>query len=219
LSGPTPLPRRQLRAAIGAGVSALLFCLLAWATAGQPTGFDRPILLALRDAGDTALPLGPTWLGQLLRAITTLAASATLGAAAAVAAAAFALRRRFAVAAFVVAAIGGAIGLGSALKQVFARVRPDVVTHLVETHTTSFPSGHALNSAAACVTLCVLLAGVGNPLLRYGGTAAAIVFAVLAGFSRVYFGVHWPSDVLAGWCAGAAWALLCAWALAGRGKR
>lgn len=207
-------PRRLPGTALGAICAALLFCLIAWATTEAPTALDRPILLALRDAADPALPLGPAWVGWLLRAATTLAASLTLGIMGAVIALAFALRRRFARAIFVVVAIGGAIALGSALKQVFDRARPDLVKHLVETQTTSFPSGHAFNSAAACVTICVLLAGVGNRPLRIGGSAAAILFAALAGFSRIYFGVHWPSDVLAGWCAGAAWALLCAWALA-----
>ena len=114
------------------------------------------------------------------------------------------------MAGFVVAAVGGGILFGTLLKQVFARVRPDIVKHLVETQTTSFPSGHGVNSAAACVALCVLLAGVRDPRLRFGGRAAAVAFALLAGFSRLYFGVHWPSDVLAGWCAGTAWSLMCA---------
>jgi undecaprenyl-diphosphatase len=126
------------------------------------------------------------------------------------AAAILAWRRRFGAALFAVAAAGGGILFGTLLKLLFARVRPDIVKHLVETQTTSFPSGHSVNSAAACVALCVLLAGVRDRRLRIGGTAAAIAFALLAGFSRLYFGVHWPSDVLAGWCAGTAWALMCA---------
>lgn len=204
--------------AVGAAPLAAIFCLLAWATAHGPAPFDRPVLLALRDATDTSLPVGPAWLGMFLHGMTMAAASATLAVAGLFAAAVAAWRKRFGAAAFAVAALGGAIALGSVLKHLFARARPDIVRHLVETQTTSFPSGHAVNSAAACAMLCLLLAGVRDPRLRLGGRIAAVLFALLAGASRLYFGVHWPSDVLAGWCAGTAWVLLCAAIIPWRGQ-
>jgi undecaprenyl-diphosphatase len=110
----------------------------------------------------------------------------------------------------VAASVGGAAALSSILKVAFARPRPDLVPHEMEVFTASFPSSHAMLSAATYLTLGVLLAR----LHRERRTKAflvglAIALTLLVGASRVYLGVHWPSDVLAGWCGGAAWALLC----------
>src|SRR5690606_36751376 len=107
-------------------------------------------------------------------------------------------------------ALGGGQILIHLLKHAVARPRPEVVSHLVEVSTLSFPSGHAMGAALTYGTLAVLAA-------RFApGRASKICLGVLAvlitllvGMSRVYLGVHWPSDVLAGWCAGAAWAAAC----------
>ena len=104
----------------------------------------------------------------------------------------------------------------------FDRPRPDLVAHAVDVYTTSFPSSHAMLSTVTYLTLGALLARLQERRrlkIYIMGTAAAI--ALLIGFSRVFLGVHWPTDVLAGWCVGAAWALGCwvmtAW-LQRRGK-
>jgi undecaprenyl-diphosphatase len=80
----------------------------------------------------------------------------------------------------------------------------------VEVHTASFPSGHAMLSAVCYLTLGALLAGV-VPARRYKAyiLGTAIFLTLLVGGSRIYLGVHWPTDVLAGWCLGAAWAMAC----------
>jgi undecaprenyl-diphosphatase len=100
--------------------------------------------------------------------------------------------------------------LSTALKLGFARPRPDLVPHGVRVYTASFPSGHAMLSAVTYLTLGALLARV-QPQRRVKAflLGLAIALTVLIGMSRVYLGVHWPSDVLAGWCGGAAWASLC----------
>ncbi len=109
-----------------------------------------------------------------------------------------------------VVAIGGGELLSTGLKLFFRRPRPDLVPHGMETFTASFPSGHAMLSAIAYLTLAILLARVE----RSGKVKAfvmglGVVTTLLVGISRIYLGVHWPSDVLAGWCIGAAWASLC----------
>ena len=104
--------------------------------------------------------------------------------------------------------------LSSGLKGLFDRPRPDLVPHAVEVYTMSFPSGHATLSAVTYLTLGALLARV-QPRRRVKAylLGVAVLLAVLIGASRVYLGVHWPTDVLAGWCVGAAWAMLC-WTVA-----
>jgi undecaprenyl-diphosphatase len=90
------------------------------------------------------------------------------------------------------------------------RPRPDLVAHLVEVHTASFPSGHAMLSAVVYLTLGGLLSRVERPRrIKIYVLSVAVILTLLIGVSRVYLGVHWPTDVLAGWCAGATWAMLC----------
>jgi undecaprenyl-diphosphatase len=108
-----------------------------------------------------------------------------------------------------VATIGGTL-ISEGLKVGFSRPRPDLVAHVVEVHSMSFPSGHAMLSAVTYLTVGALLARSQARTAERGYIlGAAIVLTLLIGASRVYLGVHWPTDVLAGWCLGAAWALLC----------
>jgi undecaprenyl-diphosphatase len=108
------------------------------------------------------------------------------------------------------AATVGGILLNDVLKGLFGRPRPDTALHLTEVRSLSFPSGHAMESAIIYLTLAALMARLvqGRTLRLYVLAVAALV-TLLVGLSRVYLGVHYPSDVLAGWTAGLAWALLC----------
>ena len=110
----------------------------------------------------------------------------------------------------VIASIGGGMAMSALLKLGFARPRPDLVPHEVRVYTASFPSGHAMLSAVTYLTLGALLARVhAARRVKLFFLGLAMVLTVLIGMSRIYLGVHWPSDVLAGWCGGAAWAALC----------
>jgi undecaprenyl-diphosphatase len=102
------------------------------------------------------------------------------------------------------------------LKDVFQRSRPDLVPHAVQVFSDSFPSGHATLSAVTYLTLGALLARVERPrAAKMYFLGVAITLTMIVGASRVYLGVHWPTDVLAGWCVGAAWAIVC-WIVATR---
>jgi undecaprenyl-diphosphatase len=177
---------------------------------GDAHAFDEAILLALRRPGDLANPLGPAWLEIVIRDFTALGSHAVLGLIGLVALGYILLLRKWLSAALLVVSFGGGLALNSLLKLGFDRPRPDLVSHLVETHSASFPSGHAMLAAVCYLTLGALLAGVthGRRLKAYI-LGVAIALTLLVGGSRIYLGVHWPTDVLAGWCLGAAWAMGC----------
>jgi undecaprenyl-diphosphatase len=120
------------------------------------------------------------------------------------------LSRRFRVACFTAIAVTGGILLSTLLKIGFDRPRPELVPHDTIVYTASFPSGHSMMSAVTYLTLAALLTRVhAQPELKAYLLVIAMLITALIGISRVYLGVHWPTDVLAGWAAGAAWAALC----------
>jgi len=177
---------------------------------GDTHAFDNAVLLALRNPADSADPIGPVWLEIMMRDFTSLGSHAVLGLIGAVAFAYLLMMGKRLSAAMLVVSFAGGMVLNGLLKLGFARPRPDLVAHLVEVHTASFPSGHAMLSAVCYLTLGALLAGVAQQR-RFKAyiLGVAVGLTVLVGFSRVYLGVHWPTDVLGGWCLGAAWAMAC----------
>lgn len=213
----------RLRARFGWGqfvtLAALLVCAGGlWAFAvlmgnmaeGETRAFDEAVLLALRNPADTADPVGPYWLEIMMRDFTALGSHAVLMLIGLAALGYILMLRKWLSALLLVASFGGGMALNGLLKQGFDRPRPDLVAHLVEVHTASFPSGHAMLSAACYLSLGTLLAGVTRPRrLKAYILGIAIVLVLLVGCSRVYLGVHWPTDVLAGWALGAAWAMGC----------
>lgn len=177
---------------------------------GSTEALDRKILLSLRNPADLSDPIGPRWLEETMRDITGLGSVFTIVFVTLAVAAYLAASGRRRVALFVIAAVGGGELLSSALKAFYHRPRPDLVPHGMEVFTASFPSGHAMMSAIAYLTLAILLARL-DPHRRVKALVLTlgVLVTLLVGVSRVYLGVHWPSDVLAGWCVGAAWAALC----------
>lgn len=175
---------------------------------GESLSLDRSILLALRQPGHLATPIGPKWLEQSAIDVSALGGF-TLVWALSIAAVGFLLvTRKRTEAALLGAAFAGSAVLNAGLKLFFHRARPDLVPHLADVSNGSFPSGHAMISAATYLTLGVLLAHTQPRLAaKVYLVAIAIVLVIAVGLSRLYLGVHWPSDVLAGWCVGAAWAI------------
>jgi undecaprenyl-diphosphatase len=181
---------------------------------GETRAIDRALLLGLRNPANLSDPIGPVWLEEAVRDCTALGGVVLLSLVSLAVIAQLVLSRKPKAAGFVAASVLGALLLSLALKSVFQRPRPDLVPQLSHVASTSFPSGHSMLSAAVYLTLGTLLARVQpNLLLKAHVLSWAILLTLLVGFSRVYTGVHWPSDVLAGWAAGSAWAGLC-WVVA-----
>ncbi|MBV9076538.1 MAG: phosphatase PAP2 family protein [Methylobacteriaceae bacterium] len=177
---------------------------------GDTAGIDRAILLALRNPANLADPIGPSWVEEVARDLTGLGGHAILTLATLATVTYLLMTGRRAAALLVIAAVGGGMLLSAGLKIVFDRPRPDLVPHGARVYTASFPSGHATLSAVTNLTLGALLARF-NAMRRVKLFVLGLAVGVtaLVGASRVYLGVHWPSDVLGGWCLGAAWAGLC----------
>lgn len=176
---------------------------------GESFGFDAPILLALRVPGHLDVPVGPVWLAQAAVDISALGGFTLLWLFGASGIAALVFLGRRAEAGWIGASLIGASLLSSELKSVIDRPRPELVPHLVWVGDASFPSGHAMISAATYLTIALMLAGIEpRPTARVAIVAFFSAIVVLIGCSRVYLGVHWPSDVLGGWCFGTVWALL-----------
>lgn len=177
---------------------------------GDTQQFDERMLSALRDPENPRQPIGPPWLHGAALDITALGSATVLGLTVFAVCGFLALQGLQRYALFVLVASVGGWFLNAALKLLFSRPRPDIVPHLREVMTLSFPSGHALTSAAVYLTLGVLLMRVAKrPLARFYCLGVAMLATALVGVSRVYLGVHYPTDVLAGWLIGLSWALLC----------
>lgn len=174
------------------------------------------MLLGLRDQADPTDPAGPYWVQQMATDITSLGSYTLLTLLVMLVAGFLVLEKRSASAALLVGSALSATVLSNALKLWIDRARPEELLHLVNVSSPSFPSGHAMLSATIYLTLGALMArGCERRVLRHLFLGAAITITVLVGASRVYLGVHWPSDVLAGWSVGALWAWGC-WTLASR---
>ncbi|MES2095725.1 MAG: phosphatase PAP2 family protein [Pseudomonadota bacterium] len=176
---------------------------------GEHFSSDTAILLALRVPGHPQTPVGPAWLLQSAVDISALGGYTLLWLFGIAGLSYLLYAGKRAEAGWIAASLIGSSVIDGLLKSWIARPRPELVPHLVQVAHPSFPSGHAMISAAVYLTLALMLAeaepGRGAKIALVGFFS---VLVVLIGCSRVYLGVHWPSDVLAGWCFGTVWALL-----------
>lgn len=178
--------------------------------------FERGLMRALREPSDPGDPLGPDWVEKFAIDLTSLGGHTVLTLLVLIVTLYLLLMQKRATAALLAGSAIGAALVSHFTKLLFDRARPDVVDHLVAVSTPSCPSGHALLSASIYLTLGALLARqFPQPAVRRYFIAVAATLAVLVGASRVYLGVHWPSDVIAGWLAGGLWAW-GSWVLARR---
>ena len=208
-----------LALAVIAGLVLALGVIVEDVVQHESGAFDRAILLALRTPGDLSTPIGPAWLESSVKDVTALGSPTVLTLMTVVAVAYLAVARRFRLALVTILAIVGGSLFEKALKFGFDRARPEIVPHLVTVHSLSFPSGHAMLSAITYLTLGTLLARAQSERrLRAFVFSVGLLMALLIGMSRVYLGVHYPTDVLAGWCFGSLWVCVV-WLIARRYTR
>jgi undecaprenyl-diphosphatase len=195
-------------AGIAAGV--WIFAALAGEVIeGDTLAFDRAVLLALRQPG-TLAPLGPPAVQDAARDITALGGPAVLALVPLIAAGFLILDGKRNMALFVCGSVLSGLIVGTILKDVFQRPRPDLVPRVAYFSGASFPSAHSMMSAVTYLTLGALLArSQERTRLKAYFLLLAVLLTIAIGVTRVYLGVHWPTDVLAGWTAGAVWAVLC----------
>ena len=213
--------RSELRILLGAVVVlalTLAFALIAGnVIRGDTRVFDERVIRALRRTDDPAIPIGPWWLHAAALDLTALGSPTVLGLAVAAVIGYLFIHRLYRTGAFVLAASVGGWILNWAMKRAFDRPRPELVPHLQQVMTSSFPSGHAMLSASVYLTLGALLMRLAKGrLAKFYCIAIAMLATLLVGSTRVFLGVHYPTDVLAGWLVGMLWALLCwmaEWAL------
>jgi undecaprenyl-diphosphatase len=171
---------------------------------GDARYYDTAILLALHGSD----PTNPVWFNEFVRDISGLGGVGVLGLLIAASSIFLVISNKGRTALFVTFATLSGAALSSLLKLGFDRPRPDLIPHLTHVYSTSFPSGHAMVSAVVYMTLGTLLAReVSGLWSKFYVMSVAIIVTGLVGLSRLYLGVHWPSDVVAGWAAGASWAL------------
>jgi undecaprenyl-diphosphatase len=214
-----PLPARWLarqEAVVLFGAFLLVLALFGFVELadelreGEMQPFDDWLLRLLRRTDDPAQLVGPRWLAEAVTDVTALGGTAVLVIVLLCAIGYLTLLRRYGAAAVVLAAsVGGGLLIVS-LKLLFGRSRPAVVPHLVTVEGLSFPSGHSMAAAVVYLTLGALLARfAARRRLRVYVIAVSLALTFLIGATRVCLGVHYPTDVLAGWAAGLAWALVC----------
>jgi undecaprenyl-diphosphatase len=175
---------------------------------GETEAFDRAIVLGLRNAADPSDPLGPRWFEETVRDVTALGGNFVLSLVTLAVAGFLLIERKRGAALLVLGSVAGGALLGFLLKRFFERPRPDLVPHGMDVYTASFPSNHAMLSAVTYLTLGVLLARLEvQRRAKLYFLIVSVLLTAMIGASRVYLGVHWPTDVLAGWSVGAAWAM------------
>jgi undecaprenyl-diphosphatase len=208
------LERRELTwLVVGFGVCVLLFAFVTLAgevTEGDTKALDTRILQALRSPTDPSTPIGPAWVEGMMLDLTALGGPTVLGLVTFAVVGFLLLQGRYRTASVVAfASISGTLA-NALLKQIFARPRPTVVPHLRDVVSSSFPSGHAMESAIVYLTLGAMLMHIADGrATKLYILGMAVLLTLLVGISRVYLGVHYPTDVIGGWIIGFAWASLC----------
>jgi undecaprenyl-diphosphatase len=189
---------------------AVLTALAAQLGTPSVQRFDETVVRSLRNAEDLTQPIGPTWFKELARDFTALGGYGILSTITLLVTTFLHLERRPARAHFVVVAIVAGYSLSMTLKALIARPRPDIVPWLSHVHSSSFPSGHSMMSAVVYLSLGLMLSDLtSRRLLKTFVVVAPLTISALVGLSRVYMGVHYPTDVVAGWWLGISWSLAC----------
>ena len=206
-TAPPPVLVAQL---LLAASMAMFLAIMLSVLLGKTQGADEYLLLALRSTADLARPLGPAWMIEVMRAFTALGTGLSLTAVVLLGLAWFYFRGDRMSMGMLSLVGGGGFLINMAIKLGVDRARPDVVAALTGMDPWSFPSGHAMMTLAIYLALAVLIGrGLPRRQWRTALIIVAITLSAIIGFSRNYLGVHYPSDVVAGWLLGLAWACTC----------
>ena len=181
---------------------------------GETIGLDKTVLLAFRRAGDLGTPIGPHWLQETARDFTALGGFTVLTVTVVVATILMLIHGRRLQALIFALTVALSQGLAELIKSVIGRARPDLVPQHDLVYSASFPSGHAMMAPVVYLSLAAIVAA-GERSVGAKATLilGAVILIIAIGVSRVYLGVHWPSDVLAGWTLGAVIAIVAIAAL------
>jgi undecaprenyl-diphosphatase len=201
---------KLLLAVLSVAAGMLIFISIAnEVTEGETQSFDNYILKSLREPGNVSLPAFPGWVTDAMKDITSLGSATVIILFTIIVAGYLFLQKKYYWLWIVlIATFGGAL-MVAGLKEFIGRTRPTVVTHLLEENSLSFPSGHSMMSAIVYLTQATLLTRIEeNRKVKIYIISVALLLTFLIGLSRVYIGVHYPTDVVAGWVAGISWALL-----------
>jgi len=208
-------------------ITGIIICVVLWGffalasevMEGDTKALDMRILLALRKASDPSRPIGPSWVENSLLDLTAIGGPTVLALVVCAVAGFLALQTRWKTALVVLLTAASGEAANIVMKYFFARDRPTVVPHLRDVDSTSFPSGHAMESAIIYLTLGAMLMRIAErKVTKVYCISMAVLVTLLVGISRVYLGVHYPTDVLAGWMFGFFWASMC-WLVARRFDR
>jgi undecaprenyl-diphosphatase len=175
-------------------------------TDAEGHGFDGRVLAWMQPLAGQ--PRGPWWLHEAAADLTSLGGISVLALFAVTAIGILLILRKRLSAVLLVTGLAGGVVLSEGLKALFERQRPPAAYQAVDTLNASFPSGHALLATVFYLTVAVLMTrAFPRRRLKVYVLGIGILFALVVGMTRVYLGAHWATDVLAGWCVGAAWAL------------
>lgn len=204
---------RQPRVLVPAAAALAFLGLAAFIASGQSFAFDRTLVLLFRDPANPAVPLGPLWFQEAVRDMTALGSFVGLFFMTTAASLTLWLCGYRHLSVGLVVSVLSALAASNGIKILIGRERPDIVVHAALTFTASFPSGHAFLSAVTllCIAGFIGLASRRADIARLCVGLAWVMIALI-GMSRIYLGVHWPTDVIGGWCLGVAWSSIAvAW--------
>jgi undecaprenyl-diphosphatase len=187
------------------------FVLIAgFVSRGLTDHIDMQILRAFRYPDNLKRPVGPGWLFEVMRDITSLGGSTIVSLITFFVIGYFILKKQYSMLFLVLAAVIGGAVMDLELKELFGRIRPEIIPRLIPEKSYGFPSGHSMMSAIIYLSLASLIARMQvRRIDKIYVISVAIFLSLMIGISRVYLGVHFPTDVLGGWSLGLAWAALC----------
>lgn len=195
--------------AIAAALLTVFGVLADQVVDGDTASFDYSFVMLFRDPATPSVPIGPPWFNEAVRDVTALGSFSVLGILVIGVVLHLLLTGSRRTSLLIAISVLGGTTISMVLKALFDRPRPDF-TGAVDVFTASFPSGHATASAVVYLTIGALLAQRASTWpARTLYLLGAIILVAAIGLSRIYLGVHFPTDILAGWALGAAWALIC----------